>query len=189
MSDGLSNFLGNKRIFIIINNIIEYYWIILKCLLTVNSGRSILIRQERTNDKNGGMKMARAFTSLPAEGRYLRTEPRGQMKIPPAPIKISDYSVKDACAASSNANSRKRFESCEGLVGIITPKTPDADAGPRELNGPTVEAACLLLNRVHAGSENRLMKSPIEIHGITVQTWSQNDIKELIGFLAGGAKP
>ena len=133
--------------------------------------------------------MAMAFTSLPAEGRYLRAIPTGQMKIPHAPIKITEHSVKDPCAASSNANSSNRIKSCEGVVGIITPKTPDADAGHRELNGQTVEEACFLLNRVHAGSENRIMKSPIEIHGFTVQTWSRDDITELIGFLAGGAKP
>ena len=133
--------------------------------------------------------MAMAFTSLPAKGRYLRANPTGQMKIPHTPIKITDYSVKDPCAASSNANSSNRIKSCEGVVGIITPKTPDADARSRELNGAIVEEACLLLNRVHADSDNRLMKSPIEFHGFTVQTWSRDDITELIGFLAGGVKP
>lgn len=136
MSDGLSLKMVHYHIFININNMIEYFLLILKSLLTVNAGRCILIRQERTIDKNGDRKMARAFTSLPAEGRYLRAISTGLLKIPHTPINITDYSVKDPCAASSNTNSSKRIKACEGVIGIITPRTPDAEARPRELNGP-----------------------------------------------------
>lgn len=127
--------------------------------------------------------MARVFISFAIEDRVLRDFLVGQKKNSKNFIDFTDYSVKEPWSSQWKTNCRARIKGCAGMIGIITPHTPQADGQLWELKCAIDEKKPLLLIHGHADVSKRLSTLPAPINGKAIFNWTETNIVSFLDRL------
>jgi hypothetical protein len=87
----------------------------------------------------------RVFISSAADDLDLRDSLVGQARQGRAPVQFVDYAVKEAWDNVWKTNCRMRITGCDGLIAIVTPKTPRTSSQLWEISCAKAEAIAVLL--------------------------------------------
>lgn len=127
--------------------------------------------------------MARVFISFAMEDRRLRDFLVGQKQNARTSIDFTDYSVKEPWSSSWKTNCRQRIKSCRGMIGIVTPNTPQADGQLWELKCAIDENVPLMLIHGYNAPERKLRALPSVISGRQVNLWTEDNVVNFLNRL------
>jgi hypothetical protein len=125
----------------------------------------------------------RIFISFAMENKVLRDFLVGQKRNDNIDISFTDYSVKEPWSSSWKTNCRTRIKGCDGVIGIITKDTPNADGQLWELKCGYEEGVPTLLIHGYSSASDRLVTKPSEIAGKTIKDWSVENISAFLKSL------
>jgi hypothetical protein len=122
----------------------------------------------------------RIFISFAIEDARLRTFLVGQGKNEATPFSFTDMSVKEPWDSSWKTNCRTKIKGCDGVIGIITNNTPEADGQLWELKCANDEAIPILLIY---GTDDRPANLPEPVKGRRILIWSWPNIAAFLDNL------
>lgn len=128
--------------------------------------------------------MTRVFISFAMEDKYLRDFLVGQKKSSRRSFDFTDYSVKQPWSSSWKTNCRVRIKTCRGMIGIITPNTPQADGQIWELKCAIEERIPLMLIHGHKAAERKIRTIPSVISGKTINIWTEQNIENFLSRIS-----
>jgi hypothetical protein len=122
----------------------------------------------------------RIFTSFAVEDANLRTMLVGQARHDKSPFSFVDMSVKDPWDEKWKSNCRSKIKGCDGVIGIITNNTVDADGQLWELNCAIEEGVPVMLMY---GNDDRPSNLPEPVKGRRINIWTWPNVKAFLDKL------
>lgn len=123
----------------------------------------------------------RIFTSFAIEDSNLRDLLVGQARNERTPFAFVDMSAKEAWDSAWKTNCRTKIRGCDGVIGIITRNTPNADGQLWELKCAYEENIPVLL--IFGSTTNRPTTAPEPVGGKRVLDWSWPNISAFLNRL------
>jgi len=120
----------------------------------------------------------RIMTSFAIEDERLRDFLVGQGKNKRTPFSFVDMSVKTAWDAEWKTNCRIKIKGCDGVIGIITKNTRNAEGQLWELKCAYEERVPVLL--IHGHQVGRPASLPEVIAGRKVHDWTWSNISAFL---------
>lgn len=125
-------------------------------------------------------KNNRVFTSFAIEDANLRDLLVGQGRNQSTPFAFVDMSAKEAWDEKWKTNCRTKIRGCDGVIGIITHKTRNADGQLWELKCAYEEGIPVFLMY---GNGDRPAYLPEPINGRRIQLWTWDNIAAFLKTL------
>ena len=122
----------------------------------------------------------RIFVSFAIDDANLRTLLVGQGKNEDTPFAFVDMSVKEPWDSKWKTNCRTKIKGCDGVIGIITNNTPNADGQLWELQCAVDEGVPVLLIY---GNADRPGNLPEPVKGRRILTWTWPNISAFLDNL------
>ncbi len=122
----------------------------------------------------------RIFISFAIEDSKLRDLLVGQGRNERTPFTFTDMSVKEPWDSAWKTKCRTKIKGCDGVIGIITSNTPQADGQLWELKCAYDENVPVFLMYGNSSRPNRL---PEPINGRRTHLWSWPNITNFLESL------
>lgn len=123
----------------------------------------------------------RVFISFAIEDKNLRDLLVGQARNESTPFSFVDMSVKKPWDSSWKTNCRTKIRGCDGVVGIITKNTSNADGQLWELNCAYEEGIPVFL--IYGNSDDRPVTFSEPVKGRRIFNWSWSNIESFLDRL------
>ena len=123
----------------------------------------------------------RIFISFAIEDRNLRDFMIGHRNNIKSNIDFVDMSVKSPWDSAWKTNCRSRIRGCDGVVGIVTKNSKNAEGQLWELKCAYDEGVPVLL--IYGNGDNKPSVLPPVIRGKRVYNWTWDRVSDFIGRL------
>lgn len=127
------------------------------------------------------MPKKRIFISFAIEDKNLRDLLVGQSKNEKSPFEFVDMSVKQPWDSAWKTKCRTKIKGCDGVLAIVTTNTKDADGQLWEMKCAKEEN--ISRKGIYGSATNKPLTLPSELSGVSVVTWTWNNISNWIESL------
>lgn len=121
----------------------------------------------------------RVFVAFAVEDRNLRDLLVGQRLHAKTPFEWQDFSVKQPWDEKWKTNCRARIRNCNGLIGLITKNTSQAEGQLWEIRCGYAEGIPVML--MYGGSDRPRL--PADLAGKRMLTWTWDHVRNFIDGL------
>lgn len=126
-------------------------------------------------------KNDRVFISFAVEDANLRDFLVGQARNKKSPFSFVDMSVKEPWDSAWKTKCKTKIRGCDGVIGIITKNTKDADGQLWELTCAYDEEIPVLL--IYGHEDDRPSNLPEPVKGRRILTWTWANIESFLNKL------
>lgn len=120
----------------------------------------------------------RIFTSFAIEDKHFRDLLKGQALNAKSPFEFTDMSVKEPWDSKWKTSCRSKIKGCAGMIVLVSKNTKSADGQLWEISCAKEEGIPML--GIYTESGNRPATLPAELKGVTVKSWTWDNIKNFI---------
>lgn len=123
----------------------------------------------------------RLFISFAIEDANYRDFLVGQARNERSPFEFVDMSVKEPWSDSWKTRCRTKIKGCDGMIALVSQNTARASGQLWEVKCAKEEG--VPVRGIYVTAENRPAVLPAEFSGVSVVSWTWDNIKNFLGRL------
>lgn len=123
----------------------------------------------------------RIFISFAIEDKWARDYLVGQAKNKSSPFEFVDMSVKEPWDEKWKTNCRTKIKGCDGVIALVSTNTAKAEGQLWEVRCAKDEK--VLVRGFYTTADNRPSSLPDEFEGVSVVSWTWENIANFIDTL------